>query len=200
MLLKIVGSQGRAEILKNLFTREKLSLHLRELARRANLSAPMLLRELRQLVETGLITETKDGNRVLYKANPEHPLYATMCDLVRKTDGMADTLKSVLSDEKIDTAFIFGSIASGTETAKSDIDVFVIGDIGLREVTRRINQVADSLGRIINPFVISLNEFISRRKHGDHFITEISTAPKIFLKGSANEFERLEKQRLAPRS
>ena len=191
MLQKLLGSQARAEILKNLFTSARKSVHLRELSRISGLSAPVLLRELRQMMSLGLVIAVKDGNRVQFSANAESPLFAVLCELVLKTDGVAGILKEAFSDSSAEIVFIFGSVAKGTDSAGSDVDLFVIGDCGLRDVSRRIYTVADKIGQEINPYVITLKEFQVRLQKHDHFLSEIRLAPKIFLKGGASEFERL---------
>ncbi len=191
MLQKLLGSQARAEILKNLFTAERKSVHLRELSRISKLSAPVLQRELRQLNQLGLVVAQRDGNRVNYSANAESPIYQLLCELVLKTEGAADILRAAFVDVSADYVFIFGSMAKGTAKADSDIDLFVIGDCGLREVTRHIHIVADRISQVVNPYVISLKDYQSRLQRHDHFLEEIRLSPKIFLKGDANEFARL---------
>ncbi len=191
MLQQIIGSQGRAEILKHLFTPEHKNTHLRELSRWVQLSAPVLQRELRQLVELGLVSMEKDGNRIKYSANSQHALYGVLCDLVRKTEGVEAVLTECFADTSAEWVFLFGSFARGTAKAGSDIDLFVIGDCGLRDVTRRIHQAAQTIGLEINPYVITRTEFMNRKARQDHFIMEILASPKIFLKGAPHEFSAM---------
>ena len=191
MLQKLLGSQARAEILKNLFTQEHKSIHLRELSRLSGLSAPVLQRELRQLEALGIVTIQKDGNRVKFSANADNLLYPLLCELVLKTEGPAGILKDAFADSPAIFVFIFGSTANGTAHAGSDIDLFVIGDCGLRDVTKRIHAAAGKIGQEINPYVISQNDFTERLHKQDHFLNEIISTPKIFLKGDADEFARL---------
>ena len=191
MLQKLLGSQARAEILKNLFTQEHKSIHLRELSRLSGLSAPVLQRELRQLEALGIVTIQKDGNRVKFSANDDNLLYPLLCELVLKTEGPAGILKDAFADSPAIFVFIFGSTANGTAHAGSDIDLFVIGDCGLRDVTKRIHAAAGKIGQEINPYVISQNDFKERIHKQDHFLSEIILTPKIFLKGDADEFARL---------
>ena len=191
MLQKLLGSQARAEILKNLFTQEHKSIHLRELSRLSGLSAPVLQRELRQLEALGIVTIQKDGNRVKFSANEDNLLYPLLCELVLKTEGSAGILKDAFADSPAIFVFIFGSTANGTAHAGSDIDLFVIGDCGLRDVTKRIHAAAGKIGQEINPYVISQNDFTERLHKQDHFLNEIISTPKIFLKGDADEFARL---------
>ena len=191
MLQKLLGSQGRAEILKNLFTSEHKCVHLRQLARLSGLSAPVLLRELNQLLTLKLVVAQKDGNRVNYSANADSPLFPILCELVMKTEGAAEILKKAFADSSASIIFIFGSYAKGTADADSDIDLFVIGDCGLRSVTRHIHAVAGEIGQEINPYVITQNDFRTRLQNHDHFLIEICQSPKIFLKGDADEFAKL---------
>ena len=191
MLQKLFGSQARAEILKKLFTPEQKVVHLRELSRLCGLSAPVLQRELRQLVALGIVVAEKDGNRVNFSANSENQLYSLLCELVLKTEGPAGILKEAFADSAADFVFIFGSTAKGTAHAGSDIDLFVIGSCGLRDVTKHIHAVAERINQEVNPYVISRNDFRERIHKQDHFINEILTTPKIFLKGDADEFARL---------
>ena len=191
MLQKLLGSQARAEILKNLFTQEHKSIHLRELSRLSGLSAPVLQRELRQLEALGIVTIQKDGNRVKFSANDDNLLYPLLCELVLKTEGPAGILKDAFADSPAIFVFIFGSTANGTAHAGSDIDLFVIGNCGLRDVTKRIHAAAGKIGQEINPYVISQNDFTERLHKQDHFLNEIISTPKIFLKGDADEFARL---------
>ena len=86
MLDKLIGSKSRAEILKRLFTPEKPSIYLRRLAREAGFSAPVIHRELRNLLDLGLVHQNTDGNRINFSANRKHPLFPVICKLVEKTD------------------------------------------------------------------------------------------------------------------
>ena len=193
MLEKLLGSQARAEILKNLFTPERRTVYLRELSRLSHLSAPVLQRELRQLTKLGLVVTQKDGNRVNFAANAESSLFSLLCDLVSKTEGPALVLKAALADIAADYVFIFGSLANGTANANSDIDLFVLGSCGLREVTRHLHSVVQKISREINPYVITREDYLSRLQQHDHFLAEINLTQKIFLKGDADEFARLAK-------
>ena len=128
-----------------------------------------------------------------FSANSENQLYSLLCELVLKTEGPAGILKEAFADSAADFVFIFGSTAKGTAHAGSDIDLFVIGSCGLRDVTKHIHAVAERINQEVNPYVISRNDFRERIHKQDHFLNEILTTPKIFLKGDADEFARLAK-------
>ena len=186
MLERIVGSKGRVALLRALFDGRCQSVHIRELARKAELSAPSLMREAKNLVNMGLLKEVRDGNRVDYSANSDSPLYAPLLSLVEKTSGPIALLKDAFAESAADFVFVYGSRARGTERADSDIDLFVIGNEGLRKVSSRVASVAERIDAEVNPYVISLAELKRRLAAGDHFLNEVVSSPKIFLKGDAN--------------
>ena len=187
MLEKIVGSKVRAAILTMLFTEQHRTLYIRELARMARLSAPSLMRELKELAKIGLVIQEKDGNRVRYFGNQKSPLYDSICNLVSKAEGGTAILVRAFADSDNDVVFVYGSRAKGTARADSDYDVFVIGNEGLRKTVSRLRDATDKLGVEVNPYVLSRTEFERRIKSGDHFLSEVMSSPKIFLKGSDNE-------------
>ena len=191
MLEQIVGSKGRAAILKGLFGGRVQRAHIRELARVSHLSAPSLMREAKSLVRLGLLRESQDGNRVDYEANVDSPLYEVLKQLVEKTAGAEVVLRDAFSDSPAQIVFIYGSRAKGSERADSDYDLFVIGKEGLRSVSGRIREAAKKIDVEINPYVITPEEFLRRLKSGDHFLKDVMSSPKRFLKGDENEFARL---------
>ncbi|HXZ44265.1 MAG TPA: nucleotidyltransferase domain-containing protein, partial [archaeon] len=162
ILAQLLSSRARAEVFRLLFGVSDSPLHLRELQRRAGLSLRTMQQELQKLARLGLLTSRADGNRLCYQANRGHPLYPEIHRLVLKTGGLADALRSALTDPRIDWAFVFGSFARGEEAPESDIDVMVIGDIGLRAVTSLLSGVPDQIGREINPHVLRRAE-VTRR-------------------------------------
>ena len=86
MLEKIIGSQSRSEIFRKLFTKEAPTFYLRKLAREAGFSAPVIHRELQNLLELDLVHQNSDGNRINFSANRKHPLYPVICELVAQTE------------------------------------------------------------------------------------------------------------------
>ena len=145
--------------------------------------------ELRKLVRLDLVQSRRDSNRVYYRAKTENPLYPEIRNLVLKTSGLADVLKSALADKRIRVAFVFGSIASGEEKTGSDVDLMVIGRLGLRDLSGLLSGVEEKIGREVNPHVMSENEFRSRLKAKEHFMSSVLKGPKIFLIGSENDLK-----------
>ena len=112
--------------------------------------------------------------------------------LVVKTVGLVDVLKISLSKcSGILIAFVFGSLARHEDQAASDIDLMVVGSIGLRELADQLAGVADRLGREVNPHVMGIDEFYERKRREEHFVTQVASGPKLFVKGTPHELEQL---------
>ena len=138
-------------------------------------------------------SKTQNKSQIPDRKFREQPLYPDIRSLVLKTIGLVDILKDASGeDSNINIAFVFGSIARHEETAGSDVDLMVIGKLGLRKLTGMLSRVSGQIGREINPHVLSVNEFIKRKANREHFITQVLEAPKIFIIGNANDLEAMD--------
>ena len=190
-LERILSSKVRAAIFTLLFGLEDRELHTRELARQAGFAEPSIRQELKNLVDIGLLDSHRDGNRRYYKADRSHPLYPAIRQLVNKTTGLPALLREALSGQNITCAFVFGSFATGKQKADSDIDLMVIGNVGLRELTRLLGKSTELSGREINPHVLTPSEYNERWKKKDHFVTHVIAGEKIFVKGTQHDLETM---------
>ncbi len=191
-LLQILFPQVRAEVLRLLFADETRELHLRELTRQSRLSLGTLQTEVEKLRAADLLLSRRDGNRLYFRANAAHPLFADLRQLVLKTAGLREVLADALRDVPgIELAFVFGSLAAGTGKAGSDVDLLVIGDAGLRALAPRLRPAAERLGREINPVTMTVAEF-ARDRAKKTFLRDVLAKDKLFLKGNSDELARLE--------
>lgn len=191
-LLQILFPQVRAEVLRLLFADETRELHLRELTRQSGLSLGTLQTEVEKLRAADLLLSRRDGNRLYFRANAAHPLFADLRQLVLKTAGLREVLADALRDVPgIELAFVFGSLAAGTGKAGSDVDLLVIGDAGLRALAPRLRPAAERLGREINPVTLTVAEF-ARDRAKKTFLRDVLAKDKLFLKGNSDELARLE--------
>jgi predicted nucleotidyltransferase len=192
ILTKILSSKVRAELFRLLFGTQTEELHMRELQRGAGCSIGPIQTELRKLLDLQLVIARRSGNRLYYKANIQHPLYPEINMLVLKTNGLADYLKKLLQNrDDITAAFIFGSLASGSEKAASDIDLMFIGTAGLRAISGLLSDFKAKVGRDVNPHVFAKDEFIKRKLESEHFIASVLTSPKIFVKGTEHDLAEM---------
>lgn len=188
VLSQILSSKVRAEIFRLLFGVHAAELHMRELEREAGCTIGPVQSELKKLLSLQLVTARRSGNRLYYRANREHPLYPELHSLVLKTTGLCDFLKACLVPrDDISIAFVFGSMASGNEGAASDIDLMVIGTIGLRALSGVLADFRSVIGRELNPHVFSMDEFARRKREGEHFVSAVLASPRLFVKGADHD-------------
>jgi predicted nucleotidyltransferase len=97
----------------------------------------------------------------------------------------------------IASAFIYGSMAKGTETASSDVDVMVIGTVGFEQVAEAVAAAQGALGREVNLSVYAPDEFKSKVAKKHHFLINVLKNPKMYLIGDRDGLEGLAGERLA---
>ncbi len=110
-----------------------------------------------------------------------------------KTAGVADPIRAALGPlaERVAIAFVYGSMAKGTETNASDVDVMVVGDVSFAEVVEALGSAQEALGREVNPSVCAAGEFRRKAAARNHFVTALLRGPRIYLIGDEDELERL---------
>jgi predicted nucleotidyltransferase len=182
-------NQYRRKVLARLFMNPHLSLHLRELARVTGASAGTLKKELDALTAVGLLHLQRVGNQSQFRANTEHPVYPELLALIRKTTGLHDVLAQAFAPlaGDVELAFVFGSVASATDTARSDVDVMVIGEATFGQVVSALFEAQQTLGREINPKVMTRLEWRQKQTEGNAFVSEVMDKPKIAVVGTLHE-------------
>jgi len=157
-------SPYRRALLAVLLLRPDERFHVRELGRMTGISAGSLHRELKGMAAAGLLVRERTGNQVFYRADTTCPIFEELASIFRKTSGLATLLQSALTElaDRIDVAFVFGSVARGQQTAGSDLDVCVLGEVTLREVVKALAPVNETVGREINPVVMAVAGFAKR--------------------------------------
>ncbi|MAF05538.1 MULTISPECIES: nucleotidyltransferase domain-containing protein [unclassified Herbaspirillum] len=179
-------SKSTQAILGQLFLRPE-GMHLRALMNSTGISSASAQRELGKLTEAGLLLREEVGRVLLYKPNPDSPIFSELSAIVRKTFGVADTIKAMLLpfSERIERAFLYGSVAKGLDTAASDIDLLVLADdLGSADLYPELVALEARLGRKISLTVYRPAEFRKKIAARNHFLVSVMAGPKIELIGA----------------
>lgn len=189
----LFGSRLRAKIIGWLFIHPDERFFVRQLSNLLQKDSTNISRELSRMEKAGIIISTVEGKQRYYQTNNKHPVYNELISIVRKTFGIADVIRDSLETEadKIEAAFIFGSVARGTDDSTSDIDVMVIGAIGFDEVVSLLTPAEELLQREVNAVVYSTVEYKKRLLEKHYFVTEVMADEKIFIIGNTDELRRL---------
>lgn len=192
-LMDLLFPGTRQRVLAVLLLQPEASFHLRELARLAGSHAGTLARELEKLTQAGLLLREDQGNQVRYRAQVRHPLFEDLAAIFRKTHGAVALLRDALAplDSRIAAALVFGSVARGTASAASDVDLLVLGDVGFAELARALYPLHEALRREVNPVLYAPAEFAKRARSGDAFARELLAQPKLWVKGTEHDLAKL---------
>jgi predicted nucleotidyltransferase len=189
--LKALFPTVRGDILAATLTQPDKWWYLSELAQFLRTTPSSLQRDLKALVDGGILQQRREGIRAYFKADTRSPLFTDLRGLVEKTAGLLPTLQRLMEqcDTQVDVAFVYGSIARGEERATSDVDLLVIGAVGLAELAPALRKVEAHLGREVNVTSYSRPEFRRKVGTGDHFLTEVLHGPKQFVKGKQRDLD-----------
>ena len=183
----------RSALLSALYGHADQSFYLRELVRVVGAGHGAVQRELKSLTDMGLIVRTVQGNQVLYRANPQSPIFPEIKSLIAKTVGVHHAIRSALARlrAKVAIAFVYGSVARQEERADSDVDLMVLGSVSFSEVVSALAPAQKTLGREINPNVFPVSEFRAKLAARNHFLRSVMKEKKLFVLGSEDELAEL---------
>jgi predicted nucleotidyltransferase/DNA-binding HxlR family transcriptional regulator len=192
-LATVLFGKGKRAILAQLLGSPDRRFFVREIARGASVTASTLSRDLAALTEAGILERAQDGRQVYYQANPRCPVFEELKGLVTKTFGFADVLRETLFPfaDRISLAFIYGSVARGEQTARSDIDLMIVGDVGIAGFSERLLEAEKRLAREIVPTVFPKKEFREKVRAENHFLLSVLSSPVILLIGDNDDLQRL---------
>lgn len=178
-------------VLGCLFGQPGRSFTVSELIQTTGAGSGAVQRELARLAGSGLLAMEHVGNQKHYRANPDCPIHDELVAIVRKTFGLANPLREALAPlaDRIEAAFVYGSVAKGADTAASDIDLLLVSDaLTYADVMVALHPLIERLGREVNPTLYTRGDFRKRIKAGNSFVTRVMTQPRLWLIGSDDAF------------
>jgi predicted nucleotidyltransferase len=183
-------SKVQQRVLALIFGHPERSFYMSEIMRNVNSGTGAVERELSRLQSSGLVSVERIGNQKHFRANPDSPIFVELHGLVRKTVGLIEPIRNSLEPyaDSIAAAFIFGSVAKGTDTAQSDIDLMVIGDdLDYSDLYAASQNAESKLGRKISPVFLSPRSWRRKVSTKGSFASKVSTLPKLFIFGSERD-------------
>lgn len=179
-------------VLGLLFAQPDRSFLATELIRLANVGTGAVHRELSKLASSGLVMVTPVGRQRHYQADRASPIFPELHGLVLKTVGLAEPLREALVPvvHQITVAFVYGSVAQGTDTSRSDVDLMVLSDdLAYAELYAALQEAETRIGRRVNPNLLTEKEWRHKRAEESHFVQSISSQAKIFILGEEHDLD-----------
>jgi len=182
-------TETQQNVLRLLYGQPHRSFYTNEILRLTGMGVATIKRELDRMLVAGILTMTRIGNQHHYQANPGCPIYAELVAIVKKTIGVVGQIRVALAplQGQIAWAFVFGSVASGKETAGSDIDLIVIGDVTFSDVVTALYFAQQELGRDVNSKIYSQKQWRELSESQDAFIREVMQKPRMDVIGVQDE-------------
>lgn len=183
-------SKVQQRVLALIFGQPDRSFYTSEIVRNVRSGTGAVERELSRLRRSGLVSLERIGNQKHYRANHGSPVFAELQSLVVKTVALTEPLGTALAPyaDKITAAFVFGSVAKGTDTARSDIDLIVIGnELSYADLYTALQNAETTLRRKVSPIFLSPEEWRRKASRKDSVIDRINTQPKISIIGSDDD-------------
>lgn len=179
-------TKTQQRVLGLLYGQTDRSFYLNELINLAGMGRGTIRRELDKLSDVGLITAKKQGNQIHYQANGHHPVFKELKSIVKKTFGVVGTIQSALADilPEVTYAFVYGSVAKGSEGAESDVDLMIVADgLSYTYVMEALATAEEQIGRTINPTIYNEHEFKKRLSSNQSFLTRVMSQEVLWIKG-----------------
>jgi predicted nucleotidyltransferase len=173
-------------LLALLFGQPQRSYFATELIRLTGSGSGAVQRELKRLSECGLIDSRAVGNQRHFQANPNSPIFNELMQIVQKTFGIAQPIRSALEpyESHIQCAFIFGSVAKHTDTASSDLDLFIVSDsLTQADMINQLLTTEVKLVRRINTTIYTSADLRERMGLKNAFLMRVLAQPKIWIFG-----------------
>ena len=189
-LAEALFAPAQAKVLARLFGEPTRWFHVNELMRTTGLGSASVQREIKRLVQAGLVQTEQVGNVRRLRANQASPVYPELVGMVTKTLGVVPVLRQALapSSDQIRLALVFGSVAKGSDHAGSDIDLLVVSDqLGTSDLLPFLIPAETQLGRAVHPVSYTEAEFAMRLAEPGSFVNKILAQPLLPVIGSIDE-------------
>ena len=185
-------SNVQQRVLALIFGHPGRSFYTSEIVRKIHSGTGAVERELSRLQQSGLVSVERIGNQKHYRANRNSPIFMELQSIILKTAGLAEPLRQSLAPyaDRIKVAFVYGSVAKGSDTAESDIDLMVVGeDLSYADLFAALQKADETLQRNVNPNFLSVDEWRRKISQTDSVIAKINAQPKIFIFGSKADLQ-----------
>lgn len=186
MIEHLLTSKARIKILEYFFFSKEKS-YLREISRVLKIPVSAVKREVDNLISINLLA--LHGKEITLNRNCNY--LGELKGLFIKTDFLLLPLKKVLNNQQVQYAFLFGSFTEGGFNEKSDVDIVIISNKTLFELTKILKPVEKIIQREINPVVWTLEGLKKNKNSG--FARDIFSKKIVMLVGEENELRKIVK-------
>jgi len=158
MINALITSETRIKLLRKFFLNSSTKAHLRGLESEFGESTNAIRLELNRFEEAGLLHSLRDGNKKIYQANRNHPLFGDIHSIIMKEAGIDRVIEKVIHRiGNLICVYLTGDFARGKDSPV--IDLILIGERIDREyLARKVMQAEELVGRKVSYVVLHPDE------------------------------------------
>lgn len=187
-------SSAQQPLLACLFGQPEQWFHVKELMRLTSLGSATVQRELSRLEKGGLVETRRIANLKQVRAHAGSPIFEELRLIVLKTFGVVEVLREALSPvaSEIELAFVYGSVAQGSDHAGSDVDLMLISEtLSYGQIMAALGPAEKQLGRTVQITQYTREEFLERKRKNHPFVAEVLRQPKLMVIGTEHDIDDL---------
>ena len=185
----LITSRTKRSLLKLFITNPERAFYTREVAKLTGEPLNAVRRELAHLEKAGLLRARAEGNLRYYRVVREFPFYAELKRIIYGTIALGDYVREKLAGSAgVKLAFVYGSVARDEEAERSDIDLFVVGEIDEDELRALAEEIESDTGREINYTLMGDREFGERIAAKEPFVARVLRERKLVVKGNPDVY------------
>lgn len=187
-LQDFIVSKVRVKLLEVFLIDPEVMFYIRELTRKIGEEINAVRRELIHMQAVGMVKEERRGNRLYYTFNKNYLFHKELMSMIGKTTGLGLAIsKSAPKLGKLKFAMVSGRFVRHMPRAKDTVDLLLVGDLIMPQLTELIKEQEAKLSREINYTVMTEAELQYRKTHHDPFIGRILEASRIMIVGDEEE-------------
>jgi predicted nucleotidyltransferase len=158
MINALITSETRIKLLRKFFLNSSTKAHLRGLESEFGESSNAIRIELNRFEEAGLLHSLRDGNKKVYQANRDHPLFGDIHSIIMKEAGIDRVIDKVIHRlGSLICIYLTGDFARGKDSPV--IDLILVGeDIDREYLARKVMQAEELVGRKVSYVVLHPDE------------------------------------------
>lgn len=185
MLEDIIVSKVRVKLLRIFFSNPAELYHVRGLVRLLDEEINAVRRELLNLENCGILKKESRGNRLYYWLNSNYQLYNELFAIIAKETGLGELIiKNKNRIGKITYCVFSGKFIKKTQRKNDEVDVLIVGDVVMAELSGLIKAEEEKIGKEINYTIMTDEEYDFRKKRRDPFLLGILSKSRVMILGN----------------
>jgi len=163
MIETLISSKTRVKLLMKFFINASTTAYLRGLHQEFGESTNAIRVELNRLEKAGMLRSSNLGNKKIFQANQQHPLFEEIHNILLKHIGLDHIIEQVIERlGDVEEVYLTGDFARGIDSPI--IDLLIVGDIDRNYLLKLITKTEKIVRRKIRYLNCRMEEIAQFRQ------------------------------------